>query len=375
MRITFVLPFAGLQGGVRVIAIYAERLRKRGHKIYLISTPTNPTLREKVISLLWGGGWPGRRKEPSHVDGIDVEHRVLEQIRPVTNADVPDADVVVATYYRTANGVNRLSPSKGAKVIFLQGYEKTEGKANPDLEETWRMPMHKIAVSRWLVDLARDRFGDKVVSCVPNGVDLNQFQAGPRGKRPVPTVGLLHHNSPLKGCDASIKALRLVAEEVPSLRVVSFGADYPALQLRLPPFAEFHYRPQQEKLRELYAQCDVWLNGSILEGFCLPLLEAMACRCPVVSTRAGGPMDVIDDGVNGYLVDVNDVNGLADRVLRILRLPPDEWRQFSDAAYNTATKFTWEDSTDRFEKALQLAIDRNMRGELPASPRFSISSL
>lgn len=340
----------------------------------LISTPLHIALRSKIKSFLLERAWPTTHQVVSHIDGIGVEHRILDRIRPVVDADVPDADVVVATYYRTAEGVQRLSPAKGAKALFLQGYETENIK--PSLEsDTWHMPMHKIVVSRWLVDLAREEFGDNIVSYVPNGVDLNQFHAASRWKMPVPTVGVLHHNSPVKGVGISIKVLQLVAREIPSLRVVSFGAEHPSLRLRLPRFAEFHYRPPQERLRELYAQCDVWLSASILEGFCLPLLEAMACRCPVVSTRAGGPIDLIEEGLNGYLVDVNDVHALADRVLRVLRLQPEEWRKMSDAAYNTARSFTWDDATDRFEQALELAIERDMRGEFKSALSCSTASL
>jgi glycosyltransferase involved in cell wall biosynthesis len=293
-----------------------------------------------------------------------VEHLVLERYRPVTDADVPDADVVVATYYKTASGVQQLSPTKGAKAIFLQGYEVVNGKPNPKLDAAWRMPMHKITVSKWLLQLAREKFGDQVVSLVPNGVDLDQFHAPPREKMPVPTVGLLHHNSPLKGCGVSIKALKQVASAIPSLRLISFGAEQPDFGLQLPRFAEFHHRPPQEKLRDLYAQCDVWLSASVLEGFCLPLLEAMACRCPAVSTRSGGPMDIIEEGVNGYLTEVGDVGALAERVLHVLRLSPEEWGQMSDAAYRTAARFNWDDATDLFEEALELAVERKRRGEL-----------
>ena len=232
------------------------------------------------------------------------------------------------------------------------------------LDATWRMPMHKIIVSKWLVQLAQEKFGDAVVSLVPNSVDMNQFHAPPRGKRPIPTVGLLHHNDPLKGCAISLKALKLVKAAMPSLRLVSFGADQPDYRLRLPRFAEFHYRPPQDKIKELYAQCDVWLCGSNTEGFHLPPLEAMACRCPVVSTRVGGSMDIIEEGVNGHLVSVKDVKSLADRVLRVLGLPEEEWHQMSDAAFSTAARFTWDDATDLFEQALKLAVERNRAGGL-----------
>ena len=362
MRVTFVCPYAGLQGGLRVIATYADRLKRRGHEVVAVSMPEVIKTRTKIKSLLLGHGLPER--QPSYFDGTGVTHRVLETVRSVTDADVPDADVVVATYYTTAPGVLRLSPSKGAKAIFIQNYEMEEGKPNADLDESWRMPMHKITISKWLVDLARDRFGDDVVSHVPNSVDLEQFHADPRGKGPVPTVGLLYNTFSLKGLDTSLPALRQVASAKSSLRVVSFGAEKPYFKYPLPPSTEFYYRPAQNMIRELYAKCDVWMCGSNVEGFHLPPIEAMACRCPVVSTKVGGPLDIIEDGVNGFLVDVKDSAALADRVLRVLNMPEDQWKQMSDAAHRTATSFTMEQATDLFEEALNLAITPTRRGDL-----------
>ena len=362
MRVTFVLPFAGLQGGVRVVATYAERLMRRGHEVLVVSTPPEVSLRSRMKSLLRGRGWRPDA-EPSYFDGTGIEHRVLEQIRPVVDADLPDADVVVATFYTTAYGVQHLSPAKGAKAIFIQNYEVGEGEVNSKLDATWRMPMHKITISKWLVQMAWERFSDSVVSHVPNSVDLAQFHAPPREKSSSPTIGMLYSSYSLKGCVTSLKALRRVAAAVPSLRLVSFGAEQPDFRLRLPHYTEFHYRPPQHVLKNLYSQCDVWLCGSNVEGFHLPPLEAMACRCPVVSTQVGGPMDIIEDGINGHLVEVRDVEALADRVLRVLNLPQEEWKQMSEAAYRTATGYTWEDATDLFEQALQVAIERNRRGE------------
>lgn len=369
MRITFVLPYAGLQGGVRVVAIYADRLQRRGHRVTVVSTPPEITLRSRVKAWTTGRAWRASEREPSYFDGLDVEHRVLDRIREVGDADVPDADVVVATYYTTAYGVQRLSPGKGAKAIFIQNYEVQEGKPNPRLDETWRMPMHKITISQWLVRLARERFGDNAVSLVPNSVDLEQFNAEPRRKQAVPTVGMLYNTFSLKGCRTTLAALDVVSRELPSLRVIAFGAERPDFRMPLPPCAQFHFRPPQQRLRELYASCDVWLCGSNVEGFHLPPLEAMACRCPVVSTRVGGPMDIIEEGVNGHLVAVKDVQALADRTLRVLRQDDTAWRRMSDAAHRTATRFTWDDATDMFEQALQLSITRAAALRASAPPR------
>jgi glycosyltransferase involved in cell wall biosynthesis len=371
MRITFILPTAGLQGGIRVIAIYAQHLSRRGHLVNVISTPQVFSARQTLKSLLLGRRLPST--EPSYFDNSDIPHRVLDSVRPVTDADVPDGDVVIATYYTTAFGVLRLSPHKGAKAIFIQGYEIEEGKSNPVLDQTWRMPMHKITISKWLHQLARDKFGDSCVSHVPNSVDTNQFHGPARPKNPTPTIGLLYSSVPLKGVGTSLKAIKHVVAAIPSVRLICFGAERPHFRLPLPQFAEFHYRPRQDKLRELYAQCDVWLCGSNIEGFHLPPLEAMACRCPVVSTRVGGPLDIIEEGFNGYLVDVKDDQALADRVLHILNLSNDDWRRMSEAAYRTATRYTWDNATDLFEQSLYRTVARTASGDLARTSYVSAS--
>src|SRR6516225_2415934 len=129
MRITFVLPPVDMSGGIRTLAVYAERLRRRGHRVVVVSVRTaRPTLRQIARSVLKGEGWPSLRPAPSHFDGLAVEHGRLNHTGPVTDGDVPDADVVIATWWETAYWVADLSPLKGLKVHFVQGYEVFGGK-------------------------------------------------------------------------------------------------------------------------------------------------------------------------------------------------------------------------------------------------------
>jgi len=162
MRITFVLEAASLAGGVRVVAIYAKELSRRGHQVCIISTQRPPySTRHKIKSLLKGQGWPGYPPlGPTHLDDLGVEHRMLKSYRPVRDKDVPDADVVVATWWKTADWVAALSPKKGAKAYLIQHYE-TWGGPPGEVDRTWRLPLHKIVISRWLADLARDKYGDE----------------------------------------------------------------------------------------------------------------------------------------------------------------------------------------------------------------------
>jgi glycosyltransferase involved in cell wall biosynthesis len=348
-----------MTGGNRVLAIYAERLHRRGHEVTVVSHPRAPQrLLGKLKSLVCGKGWPKEPEpEPSFFDGLAVPHHVLQSARPVRDDDVPNADVVLATYWKTARAVAALSPRKGKKAILLQGYETSPGRWEPAIDAAWRLPLHKIVVSKWLVDLARDRFGDFNVHYVPNSVDSEQFHAPARGKQRIPTVGMLYSTLHLKGIDVSLAAIEQVKRQIGNLRVVAFGAERVTTRLPLPDLAEFHYRPPQDQLPRLYGRSDVWLCGSRQEGFHLPALEAMACRCPVVSTRTGGPADFVEDGINGFLVDVEDSAGLAERLVEVLTMSDAKWRRISEAALATATRYTWDDATD----LLEIALDDVMR--------------
>ena len=157
MKITFVLPTLCLTGGIRVVSIFAELLRKRGHSVFVISIPhPKPTMDQQVKSLLRGRGWIfPYEEEPSFFDNLAVEHKITERHRPVEDKDVPDADVVIATWWETAEWVAKLSPSKGAKAYFIQGHEVFDYLPKDRVEATWMLPMHKITISEWLVNLAR----------------------------------------------------------------------------------------------------------------------------------------------------------------------------------------------------------------------------
>jgi glycosyltransferase involved in cell wall biosynthesis len=355
MRITFVLPDASLAGGVRVVAIYAKKLHARGHKVTVISTPRAPRpLKDKLRSVMRGQGWPSALP-PSHLDDTPAERIVLDRWRPVTDADVPDGDVVVATWWETAEWVANLGPAKGAKAYFLQ-HDETLFASSPDRAlATWSLPMHKIAVAQWLVDLAKERGSDpQDVSLVPNSVDLDQFNAPPRGKQKTLAVGMMYSRARFKACDLTLRAISLASKRIPSLKLIAFGIPAPDDSLPLPANTIYTRQPAQEKIREIYASCDAWIVASRSEGFGLPILEAMACRTPVIATPAGAAPELIAHG-GGMLVKIEDAEDLARAIERVAVMDEASWRAMSDAAYATATRYSWDDATNLFETAIARA--------------------
>jgi glycosyltransferase involved in cell wall biosynthesis len=357
MNITFVLAAADLSGGNRVISIYAQRLAARGHRVTVVSRPRrHVTLKDKFQA--WRRGWPipqNRRRWPSHFDALSgAVHQQIGSYRPITAADLPDADVVIATWWETAEWVAALPGSKGRKAYFIQHYEAHPGQDTPRVDATWRLPMHKIIIAQWLADIARNRFSDNQFSLVPNAVDLEQFNAPARSKQPVPTVGVMYSIVPFKGCDISLKAFDIAKRNVPALKLVSFGNRTVTRDLPLPEGSDFTVQPAQDQIKNIYAKCDVWLVGSRSEGFGLPILEAMACRTPVIATPTGAAPELTAPG-GGVLVAMEDEKSMADAIQRIVNLSEEQWRAMSDIAYHTASRYTWDDATLLFESALARA--------------------
>lgn len=360
MRITFVTPDFNLSGGMRIIAMYASRLQQRGHQVTVVSAAVNkPKLVWQAKSVLKGKGLiqpPAKR--PSHFDDVDFECRSLDRFGPITDADVPDADVVVATWWETAEWVAKLSKSKGAKAYLIQHYEIFDYLPKQRVKRTWAFPMHKIVVAEWLADVAAQDYGDGYASCVPNGIDLEQFHAIPRSKQPIPTIGMMYAEPYWKGCDISLKAFAIAAEQIPGLRLVAFGHCPPLEHLPLPAGAEYVQCPPQAMMKDLYAKCDAWLFGSRFEGFGLPILEAMACRTPVIGTPAGAAPELLAKG-GGLLVPSEDPEAMAAAIVKICRSSEAEWQVMSNQAHATALQHGWGETTELFESALHTAIQRS----------------
>jgi glycosyltransferase involved in cell wall biosynthesis len=354
VKVTFVLPHAGLHGGIRVCAIYAAHLHARGHDVTVVSTPKRDlTWIAKAKNFVKGAQWKFDLRGPSHFDNVPVKHHVVDRFRPIVDSDLPDADIVIATWWETAEWVASLAPSKGVKCHMIQHDETQMSNQQIErIEATWKLPLQRIVVARWLAELGRTRYGVNNIQVIPNGVNPKQFFAPPREKQRQPTIGMMFSSVYFKGCDVALEAFRIAHRNIPSLKLVGFGMDEPRGTMAFPDDSEFHLSPRQDKLRELYASCDAWLFASRSEGFGLPLLEAMACRTPVIATPAGAAPELINEG-GGILVKPQDPIDMAIAIERIARMPREEWRDLSAAAARTAGNHTWDNSADQFERVLR----------------------
>jgi glycosyltransferase involved in cell wall biosynthesis len=173
---------------------------------------------------------------------------------------------------------------------------------------------------------------------------------------------MMYTIAPFKGADVAFEAFRLAREERPDMRLVVFGIDDAEADDHFPgDGAVFESMPAQDRLRGLYASGDAYLFASRSEGFGLPLLEAMACRTPVIATPAGAGPELVEEG-GGILVGHEDAKGMARAMLKIAAMPSPEWRALSDKAHAVASIHSWERATDEFERALERAASGSKTG-------------
>jgi N-acetyl-alpha-D-glucosaminyl L-malate synthase BshA len=205
------------------------------------------------------------------------------------------------------------------------------------------------AISSHLRDRTREAFAiDSEIEVIRNFVNCDVYVRNPQlvaTMRPQfagPQEKLLVHLSnfrPVKRILDVVETFARVARAVPSrLLLIGDGPDRSAaerLALQHGIQDRIHFLGKQDNVNELLPLADLMLLPSEMESFGLAALEAMACGVPAIATRVGGVPELIDDGVNGRLLEVADVEGMAQAAIALLTDEPARQR-IAEAARKTA---------------------------------------
>jgi glycosyltransferase involved in cell wall biosynthesis len=240
---------------------------------------------------------------------------------------VPDADVIISSSWYMTEKLTRLPRSKGEKFAYIQDFETWSGTSE-SIIQAWRLPAHKIAVASYLQDMIARHVGVNV-PVIPYGIDFELFQ-NRKTQAPEQTVviGALYNSMPRKRFHDIVACVRLLLQRGVSLHFLCFGTDStPCLDI---PFT-YLCKPSRQELRDFYDQCQIWLALSEQEGLHIPPMEAMASGVVPVTTSIGGMRDYCRHLQTGMVVDVGDVHGAANAVVRICR-EPNLWKRLSDGA-------------------------------------------
>lgn len=359
MHITFLVCNPDLSGGIRIIADQAKMLKDRGHDVSIIGVITERiTPRILARSLIKKRQWPKNPINTTHFDQVGLTVKLIKsdpQRGPEIN-DLPDSDLLIATWWLTAEWIKNMPDKKGRKVYYVQGYEPLYPSVTDAarVEETYRLPYAQMGVCQWLCDKVDEHRGNtNAPDCklVENGIDTNFFTASERTKQRTPTIGTMYSTAGFKNYKLALDAIELLQKRIPNLKVISFGSTEPIPELPLPAGAEFHFRPKQKDIPKLYSACDAWILSSDHEGFGLPMLEALACRTPLIATEAGASPQLTTPKT-GALCIVREAQTLADHAEKILMLPVKDWEAMSHNARQLALTYDWKHKSVQFEETL-----------------------
>lgn len=151
LRITFLTYRPALSGGARVIADYAGYLLRQGHDVRIYAQPeTPPPLLRRFKARLQGAPEWKPRRSPFFEPLGDRFVRLPRAGAPRAE-DLPDADIIVANFWTTANWIVGLPASKGVKAYFMQDYGAA-GQPIEDVHKTWSLGLKTITISRYLQD-------------------------------------------------------------------------------------------------------------------------------------------------------------------------------------------------------------------------------
>ena len=212
---------------------------------------------------------------------------------------------------------------------------------------SWRgLDIQLIAPSHWMAEQARRSklFSDRPITVIANGVDLESYrpwdQQMARDILGLPDGPLILFSA-ANGLQAPYKGGDVVQQAVAALRAKGVEATLVVMggkrQTRSPSHLPVHWLGHlyDDASRALaYAAADVSISCSSEDNLPSSISESLACGTPVVAYDVGGVSDMLDDGVNGYLLRQGDVAGLVQGVTAAIA----RRRELSPAARDKAER-------------------------------------
>lgn len=346
MRISFILP--GLiripVGGIKVIHEYANRLSQRGHKInllYPIELSTNYLYRFKKRLIRLYDQLNSVSQELYYTPDPGVNVHVIQRI---DTKYIPEADIVLAQGWQTADQVARLPEKHGRKFYFLQSFE-TYFPHPGKIRATYRLPMKKIAISQWIIE-ALNQMGITAEGPLGNAINPKEFYPINPNQAREYDVLMMYHPQKIKGAADGIKILTDLKKRFPKLKALFVATRKPIHSI--PAWIQTVIRPSIETLRTIYNSGSIFLHPSYWEGWPLPPMEAIACGCAVVAYRNRGVSEYLEHECNALLGAVGDRSQLVAHVSKLLQ-DPTRRRQLVEEAQKTVAQFSWDNIVTKFE--------------------------
>lgn len=226
----------------------------------------------------------------------------------------------------------------------------------------WKNADKVVALSNSLRATALRTSPGLQIEVISNGVNTELFRPEPIRKDPSQSLRLITVARLVrrKGVEHILKALAQINDKSINLLVVGTGSDRLFLkklcaELKLDDAVDFFgYCPRAE-LNRLYNSADLFILPSRSESFGMAFAEAMACALPVIGTKTGGIVDLIDHGEGGILVEPANVEEIAQAILKMKNSPQMRLEMGRKNREKILRKYSWRSVAEQYLEIYKVA--------------------
>ena len=292
--------------------------------VHLSLLLTSPQKYIETIKLAWSTSQPGLRGAFYQLfyfleAGIVAQQIKKRQIQHLHN-HIAEASGTVAMLAAQMGGFTYSFTLHGPYIFFKAYQWRLDEKIKRAL---FVCCISNFARSQGMIFAPTDKWHKMhIIHCGVDPVLFNAVSHQQQGKRLL-FVGRL---AAAKGLPILLESLAIIKKQHPGveLTVVGDGSDRKDLQqmtvsLGLSQNVNFVGYKSQTEVREYFQQTDVFVMSSFAEGIPVVLMEAMAAAVPVVATQIAGISELVEDGINGYLVAPGNSDILAVRIAKLLK--------------------------------------------------------
>ena len=295
---------------------------------------------------------------------------------PLTRRWRPDVSIAfftipsgpVAWVLRVLRGVPFIVSLRGGDVPGFEWAPEARGYHRltaPFLRWIWRRADAVVANSAGLRDLAQRSTPELAIRVIPNGVTLPEHvvisPSPPISPSPhLLTMGRLTRQ---KGIDVLFRAMTRLRDLDFTLDIAGDGPDRQLLEsmareLGLAERVRFLGWVPRERIPQTFANASAFVLASRIEGMPNVVLEAMAYARPVICTRVFGAAELVENGLTGMLVDIEDEAQLADALRALITDAQARARMGAAGRARIEALFTWKRTAQSY---LELAVPKHPR--------------
>lgn len=246
--------------------------------------------------------------------------------------------------------------SKLTGIPYLVTVQRMERRGNWLKEMVYRNASVCIGASRAVGDYFEE-IGCKKIEVIPNGVDLKRFKGLERKPHQGFIIMTIARLEKVKGIEYLIRAFTrpgLLGRPGLTLLIIGDGSERKNLEdlakkLELEEKVKFLGEIPNEKVPEYLAMADCFVLPSLKEGFGIAVLEAMAAGLPVVASKVGGILDIVEDGKTGLLVEPGNPEEIAQAINKIYQNSALR-EQLINNAMAVLKYYDWENISERVFK-------------------------